>query len=66
MRTNSETAWRKSSYSNGGDGSGGGSCVEAVTGIASAIPIRDSKTPTGPALSIQVPAWADFVTGIIA
>ncbi|WP_411083096.1 DUF397 domain-containing protein [Streptomyces sp. cmx-18-6] len=63
--TTSETTtpyWIKSSYSNNG-----GTCVEwaprtaSTTGI---VPVRDSKNPGGPVLSIPAAAFATFVTGI--
>ncbi|MCC3770794.1 DUF397 domain-containing protein [Streptomyces sp. UNOC14_S4] len=58
---NAECAWRKSSYSDGP----GGSCVEVTDRISGvAIPIRDSKTPAGPALGVPTEAWADFTAGI--
>ncbi|MFC7306380.1 DUF397 domain-containing protein [Streptomyces monticola] len=47
--------WRKSSYS----GSEGGDCLE-VAAHPTAIHIRDSKNPTGPALSVTPAAWAAF------
>jgi hypothetical protein len=54
--------WVKSSYS-GGDG---GQCVEfsptfAASGV---IPVRDSKTPNGPALVFPADDWTAFVTAI--
>ncbi|MEU3370834.1 DUF397 domain-containing protein [Streptomyces sp. NPDC006711] len=49
--------WRKSSYS----GSDGGQCVEVAT-HPSAIHIRDSKNPEGPALTLNPAAWQGFVT----
>ena len=48
-------AWRKSSRSNG---NGGSNCVE-VADLGSAVAVRDSKDPHGPAL---VFALADFDT----
>jgi Domain of unknown function (DUF397) len=51
--------WRKSSYSGGGNGN----CVEVSTAHpAAAIPVRDSKNPTGPALLFPTPAWSGFLT----
>jgi uncharacterized protein DUF397 len=56
--------WVKSSYSNGN----GGGCVEwaprtaATTGT---VPIRDSKTPTGPALAFPATAWTAFVSTLL-
>lgn len=54
--------WLKSSYSGSG-----GTCVEwapthaAATGI---VPVRDSKDPHGPVLSIPSDAFASFVAGV--
>ncbi|TSB19390.1 DUF397 domain-containing protein [Streptomyces benahoarensis] len=56
--------WFKSSYSGSG-----GSCVEwapahaAATGI---VPLRDSKDPHGPALTVPATAFASFVAGVKA
>ncbi|WP_416980822.1 DUF397 domain-containing protein [Streptomyces sp. T028] len=51
--------WFKSSYSDGT----GNNCVEvARITHASAIAIRDSKHPTGPALLLPAPAWSAFIT----
>jgi hypothetical protein len=53
--------WRKSSYS----GSNGGECVEVADGCpAGAVPVRDSKNPSGPVLTIGAPAWQAFVDGL--
>ncbi|MFD4861590.1 DUF397 domain-containing protein [Streptomyces atratus] len=57
----SAAAWRKSSYSDGGDTN----CVEVTDNYPGLVPVRDSKTPTGPALVITAPAWAAFV-GFVA
>ena len=38
----STVAWRKSSYSDGGDNN----CVEVADGYTGVVPVRDSKTPT--------------------
>ncbi|MEV0633604.1 DUF397 domain-containing protein [Streptomyces sp. NPDC050619] len=52
-------AWFKSSYSDGT----GQNCLEAVhLPQARAIAIRDSKTPTGPALLLPPTAWTPFLT----
>ncbi|MFC8080414.1 DUF397 domain-containing protein [Streptomyces sp. NPDC057307] len=53
----STAQWRKSSYSNGD----GGQCVEVADGHPGVIPVRDSKTPTGPVLLLTPTAWSDFV-----
>ncbi|MEV0279634.1 DUF397 domain-containing protein [Streptomyces sp. NPDC050610] len=51
--------WIKSSYSdNGGD------CIEIATNLADthrAIPIRDSKNPRGPMVTVSPSAWSAFV-----
>ncbi|MFE3033429.1 DUF397 domain-containing protein [Streptomyces canus] len=51
-----DPTWQKSTYSEEGS-----ACVEIAT-TPTAIHIRDSKTPTGPCLTLQHPAWADFVS----
>lgn len=53
-------AWRKSSYSNGGDAN----CLEVADGFPGVVPVRDSKAPEGPALVFGSSAWAAFVTGV--
>ena len=59
--TSDSPRWFKSSYSNNG-----GECVEvAVLGDGSCVvPVRDSKDPSGPALSFTSDAWAAFVAGV--
>ncbi|MHC5701552.1 DUF397 domain-containing protein [Streptomyces tirandamycinicus] len=54
------SGWRKSSYSSGD----GGSCVEALDGYPSGVPIRDSKDPHGPALVFQCDVWDSFVEAL--
>ncbi|GAA2972434.1 DUF397 domain-containing protein [Streptomyces enissocaesilis] len=49
--------WRKSSHS----GSEGGNCVEIAT-CPTAVHIRDSKVPDGPALTLAPTAWSHFAT----
>ncbi|WBO63662.1 DUF397 domain-containing protein [Streptomyces camelliae] len=51
--------WFKSSYS----GSEGGDCVEVATQPA-AVHVRDSKTPTGPVLTLSPTTWSEFLDGI--
>ncbi|MGW9493055.1 DUF397 domain-containing protein [Streptomyces prasinus] len=54
-------AWRASSYS----GNTGGECVEVADGCpVGAVPVRDSKNPAGPILTIGAPAWQTFVTSL--
>ncbi len=48
--------WRKSSYSN----QEGGDCVEVADGFP-VVPVRDSKVPDGPILTVSSDAWASFV-----
>ncbi|GAA2649728.1 DUF397 domain-containing protein [Streptomyces lunalinharesii] len=53
----STARWRKSSYSN----TNGGNCVEISEDFPGIVPVRDSKTPDGPALVIPTTAWTAFV-----
>ncbi|MEV7191104.1 DUF397 domain-containing protein [Streptomyces sp. NPDC093510] len=53
--------WQKSSYSGGG--SSGGDCVE-IAALPRRTAVRDSKTPSGPALAFTPTAWSGFITGI--
>ncbi|MEU5715714.1 DUF397 domain-containing protein [Streptomyces sp. NPDC020403] len=57
-----QIGWRKSSYSN----SEGGSCVEVLDGHPSGVPVRDSKSPHGPALLIPAAGWSSFVAAVKA
>ncbi|ALC21324.1 DUF397 domain-containing protein [Streptomyces pristinaespiralis] len=54
----STAAWRKSTYSNGD----GGNCVEVCDAHTGIVPVRDSKLPHGPVLTLTAPAWTSFVT----
>ncbi len=45
-------AWRKSSYSEGGDGN------------CAVVPVRDSKTPHGPVLRFPATAWTAFLSAL--
>ncbi|WP_431981157.1 DUF397 domain-containing protein [Streptomyces qinglanensis] len=59
--SHSAQGWRKSSYS----GNNGGNCLEvAVEHPGHALPVRDSKNPTGPTLRIPSPAWQAFVAEV--
>ncbi|MFJ1645427.1 DUF397 domain-containing protein [Streptomyces sp. NPDC088258] len=52
--------WEKSSHSSGEEGQ----CVEFARNLAATsgiVPVRDSKAPTGPALTLTATAWTDFV-----
>ncbi|MFD9293404.1 DUF397 domain-containing protein [Streptomyces sp. NPDC060030] len=52
--------WRRSSHSNGD----GGNCVEVADGFPGIVPVRDSKTPGGPALAFTDAGWAPFVDAV--
>lgn len=52
--------WRKSSYSNGGDGN----CVEVAEGVEGLAPVRDSKNPQRPALAFPAAGWALFISAL--
>ena len=56
-----EPQWFKSSYS-----SNGGTCVEVAGNLVAsgAVPVRDSKDPSGPSLLFPVDAWSAFVAAI--
>ncbi|MEU6510823.1 DUF397 domain-containing protein [Streptomyces sp. NPDC046942] len=57
--TTESPRWITSSYSGNG-----GQCIEVATNLAAShgvIPVRDSKNPSGPVLSLPVGAWSDFV-----
>lgn len=54
-------AWRASSYS----GTNGGDCVEVADGCPiGAVPVRDSKNPSGPVLTVGAEAWQAFVDAL--
>ncbi|MEU1894827.1 DUF397 domain-containing protein [Streptomyces pristinaespiralis] len=53
-------AWRKSTYSNGS----GGNCVEVCDAHTGVVPVRDSKVPSGPVITVTGPAWTAFVTSL--
>ncbi|MGW6457064.1 DUF397 domain-containing protein [Streptomyces sp. NPDC055078] len=59
-RDHNGISWIKSSYS----GSSGGQCVEWAPTYASAhgvVPVRDSKSAEGPAVSFEAPVWGAFI-----
>ncbi|MFE6775470.1 DUF397 domain-containing protein [Streptomyces sp. NPDC057702] len=51
--------WFKSSYSGYQ-----GDCIEVGAGVPHTVPVRDSKNPTGPALTFEPAAWTAFITAI--
>ncbi|MFT2015779.1 DUF397 domain-containing protein [Streptomyces sp. 796.1] len=61
-RAHNTASWRKSSYSGGSNGD----CIEVGFDIPSAVPVRDSKNPTGPALTFEPTAWTTFIAGVKA
>ncbi|MER6014846.1 DUF397 domain-containing protein [Streptomyces bluensis] len=56
----STAAWRKSSYSDGGQTN----CVEVADGYPGIVPVRDSKTPAGRPLIFPAASWSTFVEGV--
>ncbi|MBL6276082.1 DUF397 domain-containing protein [Micromonospora fiedleri] len=53
-----DAIWRKSTRSGGN----GGDCIEVAANLPGLVAVRDSKDPTGPALTFSPAAWAAFVT----
>jgi hypothetical protein len=51
--------WRKSSRSNGA-----GQCVEVADNLPDVVAVRDSKDPSGPALTFTPTEWTAFVAGV--
>ncbi|WP_326561414.1 DUF397 domain-containing protein [Micromonospora sp. NBC_01796] len=50
--------WRKATRS----GTSGGNCVEVADNLPGVVAVRDSKDPSGPALSFGPEAWRAFVS----
>jgi hypothetical protein len=62
--TTESPRWYTSSYSNNG-----GNCVEVAVNLAPSrgvVPVRDSKNPGGPVLSLPAASFAAFVAGVRA
>lgn len=60
--TTDSPRWFKSSYSNNG-----GDCIEVATNLVvtrGVVPVRDSKTPDGPVMTVSPSAWSSFVTSV--
>ncbi|WP_328343999.1 DUF397 domain-containing protein [Micromonospora sp. NBC_00421] len=51
--------WRKSTRSNNG-----GDCVEVADNLPAVVGLRDSKDPSGPALTFAPRVWTRFLTSI--
>jgi len=56
------TRWRTSSFSS----DQGGECVEVADLPNGGRGVRDSKNPTGPALTFTATEWVAFTTGVRA
>ncbi|OIK24760.1 DUF397 domain-containing protein [Streptomyces malaysiense] len=55
----SNAHWRKSTYSSGDSSN---ECVEVADGVPGVVPVRDSKTTTGPVLLVGPAAWSAFIS----
>lgn len=53
--------WRKSTRSGTS-----GNCVEIAGNLAGIVPIRDSKDPHGPALTVTPSSWTMFLSQLRA
>ncbi|MFI5797490.1 DUF397 domain-containing protein [Streptomyces sp. NPDC051677] len=54
------SGWRKSSHSD----DNAGSCLEVLDNHPAGVPVRDSKTPHGPALAFSASGWSAFVDAV--
>ncbi|MFJ3846920.1 DUF397 domain-containing protein [Streptomyces albidoflavus] len=62
--TTETPVWFTSSYSNNG-----GECVEVAINLVASrgiVPVRDSKVPAGPVLTMPATSFACFVSGVRA
>ncbi|WP_030236814.1 MULTISPECIES: DUF397 domain-containing protein [unclassified Streptomyces] len=59
MISSEPTGWYKSSYSGGSQAE----CLEVAPGPTT-VPVRDSKTATGPALLFSTHGWTAFVSAV--
>lgn len=59
-RSDHTPSWRKSSHSGGSSGD----CLEVDAAHPSAVPVRDSKRPTGPVVPFAPTAWASFAAAV--
>ncbi|MFI6285379.1 DUF397 domain-containing protein [Streptomyces sp. NPDC051018] len=60
MPTSEAPAWRKSSYSSGGEDN----CLEFADNVPGTVPVRDTKNPGGPALTFSARAWSTFIATV--
>ncbi|MYT34258.1 DUF397 domain-containing protein [Streptomyces sp. MspMP-M5] len=54
--------WIKSSYSENG-----GQCIEVATNLVPShgvVPVRDSKTPTGPTFAVPAESFSAFIAAV--
>jgi hypothetical protein len=54
--------WKKSSRS----GNNGGQCVEVARNLPGIVAVRDSKNPSGPALTFTIEEWRSFLASTSA
>ncbi|WP_328318163.1 DUF397 domain-containing protein [Streptomyces sp. NBC_00388] len=62
MTTDLTPRWFTSSYSNNG-----GACVEIAANLIAPhgiVPVRDSKSPSGPVLDFRTSSFSSFIAGI--
>ncbi|WP_282698249.1 DUF397 domain-containing protein [Streptomyces sp. CC208A] len=60
--TSQTPQWFKSSHSNND-----GNCVEVAHNLVAScgvVPVRDSKTPSGPVLAVPAAAFASFIASV--
>lgn len=53
----SRATWRKATRST----NNGGACVEVADNLPGVVAVRDSKDPSGPALTFDPASWSAFV-----
>jgi hypothetical protein len=54
-----QAGWRKSGYSGGAT-----NCVEVAGNLPALVAVRDSKDPSGPALTFACGAWDAFTAQV--
>ncbi|WP_344258162.1 DUF397 domain-containing protein [Streptomyces sodiiphilus] len=59
VRDRENTQWQRSSYSGQG-----GNCLEMAPLRDRRLPIRDSKYPDGPALTLPAGSWTSFISAL--